>query len=156
TLLDTTRLRLASGSTLCLVVILLAPLISQAANPISLDGYWRFDLDPSDAGMVQQWFNPPLRGYIRLPRILQAQTSGNDIAIDTPWVLSLYDRYWYLREDYKSYTERGRVKVPFLSQPPRHYLGAAWYQRDIDIPRYTQGRRIVLTLERPHWQTTVW
>ena len=106
--------------------------------------------------MQQQWFMRPLRDYIRLPGILQAQNFGNDIATDTPWVLSLYDRYWYLREDYKAYTERGRVKVPFLSQPPRHYLGAAWYQRDIEIPRYMQGRRVLLTLERPHWQTTVW
>ena len=93
---------------------------------------------------------------IRLPGILQAQNFGNDITTDTPWVLSLYDRYWYLREDYKAYIERGKVKVPFLSQPPRHYLGAAWYQRDIDIPRNMQGRRVLLTLERPHWQTTVW
>src|SRR4051812_13169342 len=152
TLLDTTRLRLAS----CLICILLAPLISQAANPISLDGYWRFEPDPTDAGLQQQWFMRLLRGYIRLPGILQAQSFGNEITTETPWVLSLYDRYWYLREDYKAYTERGKVKVPFLSQPPRHYLGAAWYQRDIDIQRYMQGRRVQLTLERPHWETTVW
>jgi len=151
TLLDTTRLRLAS----CLICILIAPLISQAANPISLDGQWRFEGDPSDAGVQQQWFMRPLRGSIRLPGIVQAQF-GNLISIDTPWVLSLYDRYWYLRDDYKAYLERGKVKVPFLSQPPRHYLGAAWYQRDIDIHTYMQGRRILLTLERPHWETTVW
>ncbi|HEY4423432.1 MAG TPA: glycoside hydrolase family 28 protein [Pyrinomonadaceae bacterium] len=72
------------------------PFVSQAVSPISLDGVWRFDLDPSDVG-------------------------GNDITTDTPSVLSLYDRYWYLREDYKAYTERGKVKVPFLSQPMRHY-----------------------------------
>ena len=70
--------------------------------------------------------------------------------------LTLYDRYWYLREDYEAYTEPGKVKVPFLSQPPRHYLGAAWYQRDIQIFPFLIGRRILLTLERPHWATTVW
>jgi hypothetical protein len=104
----------------------------------------------------QQWFNRQLRSYIKLPGILQQSFSANDISTETPWVLSLYDRYWYLREDYKAYTERGRVKVPFLSQPQRHYLGAAWYQRDIDISRNMFGRRILLTLERPHWETTVW
>ena len=67
---------------------------------------------------------------IRLPGILQAQNHGDDITTKTPWVLSLYDRFWYLREDYKDYTERN-VKVPFLSQPPRHYVGVAWYQRDV-------------------------
>jgi len=133
-------------------------LTSQAANPVSLDGVWRFDLDPNDVGIVEQWFNrSPYRfNYIRLPGTLQSQNWGKSISTDTPWVLSLYDRYWYLREDYKAYTEPGKVKVPFLSQPPRYYLGAAWYQRDIDIPRSMQGRRILLTLERPHWQTTVW
>src|ERR1044071_8795817 len=141
---------------LCLIVYIVASQIAHASYPTSLDGYWRFELDPADAGVQQQWFGRALRGYIRLPGILQAQYFGNDTTTETPWVLSLYDRYWYLREDYKAYTERGKVKVPFLSQPPRHYLGPAWYQRDIEIPRYMFGRRIVLTLERPHWETTVW
>ena len=136
----------------CLVVC-----IQAQAYPTSLDGYWRFEPDLLDAGVQQQWFNRQLRGYMKLPGILQSQyIFGNDITTETPWVLSLYDRYWYLRDDYKAYTERGRIKVPFLSQPPRHYLGAAWYQRDIDIPRNLVGRRILLTLERPHWETTVW
>lgn len=138
------------------VVCVVAARAAQAANPISLDGYWRFEMDPNDAGVVQQWFNRPLRNGIRLPGILQSQFYGNEITTETPWVLSLYDRYWFLREDYKAYTERNKVKVPFLSQPPRHYLGAAWYQREIEIPRSMFGRRVVLTLERPHWETTVW
>src|ERR1051325_7583007 len=141
----------------CIVICIFASQPTPAANPISLDGYWRFEIDPADAGLQQQWFNRALRGFIKLPGILQSQyLYGNDITTDTPWVLSLYDRYWYLRDDYKAYTQRGRVKVPFLSQPPTHYLGAAWYQHDIDIQRYMLGRRIVLTLERPHWETTVW
>ena len=81
---------------------------------------------------------------------------GMDISIGTPWVLSLYDRYWFLRSDYKAYAEPGKIKVPFLSQPPRHYLGVAWYQRDVNVPQYQPARRFVLTLERPHWETTVW
>jgi len=139
----------------CFVVCIFASHPTQA-YPTSLDGYWRFDLDPADAGVQQQWFGRPLRGYIKLPGILQSQYFGNEITTETPWVLTNYDRYWFLREDYKDYTERGKVKVPFLSQPPRHYLGPAWYQRDIDIARNMAARRIVLTLERPHWETTVW
>jgi len=141
---------------LCIIVCIFASQPTHAGYPTPLDGYWRFELDPLDAGLQQQWFGRPLRGYIKLPGILQAQYFGNEISTETPWVLSLYDRYWFLREDYKDYTERGKVKVPFLSQPPRHYLGAAWYQRDIDISRSMIGRRILLTLERPHWETTVW
>src|SRR5690242_1274111 len=141
---------------LCFVVCIFVFQSTHAANTIPLDGYWRFELDPLDAGVQQQWFSRALRAYIKLPGTLQSQNFGFDITTDTPWVLSLYDRYWFLREDYKDYLERGKVKVPFLSQPPRHYLGPAWYQRDIEIPRYLSGRRILLTLERPHWETTVW
>src|SRR5205823_222485 len=50
----------------------------------------------------------------------------------------------------------GNVKVPFVCQPPRHYLGAAWYQRDIEIPDDWKDRRVVLFLERPHWESRVW
>ena len=123
--------------------------------PQDLSGMWRFALDRYDAGVVQQWFMVRLSDSIRLPGILQGQHFGNEITKETPWVVSLYDRYWYLRDDYKDYIDKN-VKVPFLSQPPRHYLGAAWYQRDVYIQPNLVGRRVVLTLERPHWETTVW
>lgn len=121
-----------------------------------LDGVWRFELDPNDAGIRQDWFKRNFRGRILLPGTVQANNYGQPISTNTPWVLSLYDRYWYLREDYKAYTEPGKVKVPFLSQPLSHYLGAAWFQHDILITGSMAARRIVLNLERPHWGTTVW
>lgn len=150
-----TRRFLLSGVIFWLVCLLL-PISLQAAVPISLNGWWRFALDRDDAGIKAEWFRRDLTDHIQLPGVLQSQGFGNDISIQTPWVLSLYDRFWYLREDYKQYTTAGNFKVPFLSQPGRHYLGAAWYQRDIQIPPYWQTRRVVLTLERPHWETTVW
>jgi len=127
-----------------------------AAAATSLAGYWQFQLDPTDVGVRLGWFNRRLPYLISLPGILQAQGFGNAIGTDTPWVLSLYDRSWFLRDDYKAYVEPGKVKVPFLSQPPLHYLGAAWYQREVFLPTSASGRRVVLTLERPHWSTTVW
>ncbi len=123
---------------------------------INLAGTWRFALDAADEGVKQEWFSRDLPEVINLPGALQAQGYGDPISTGTPWVLSLYDRLWYLREDYKSYTGSGNVKVPFLSQPPQHYLGAAWYQRDIEIPPAWKEQRVVLNLERPHWETTVW
>ena len=88
-----------------------------------------------------------------LPGILQAQGYGNDISTNTPWVLSLYDKLWFQREDYQTHTKPGHVRVLFVSQPTRHYLGAAWYQRDIEIPKDWEGRRVVLFLERTRWET---
>jgi beta-galactosidase len=126
------------------------------ADALSLAGEWRFALDRSDIGTNAQWFAKELPEKIQLPGVLEAQGYGDEIGIQTPWVLTLYDHFWYLRADYAAYTNAGSVKVPFLCQPPRHYLGAAWYQRDIEIPQDWRTRRVVLFLERPHWKTTVW
>ena len=148
-------IRIISRALLGVVVLLLLPVSVCPANRMSLDGMWRFMIDPSDSGEKNQWFKSSFPINIKLPGIMQSQF-GLDISTSTPWVLSLYDRYWYLRDDYKAYLEPGKVKVPFLSQPQRHYVGVAWYQRSIDLFQYQQGRRFVLSLERPHWETTVW
>ncbi len=126
------------------------------ADTLSLDGEWRFALDRPDAGISESWFGRDLAGTIQLPGVLQAQGYGDEISVTTPWVLSLYDRNWFLREDYRACTNSGSVKVPFVCQPPRHYLGAAWYQRDIEIPPDWVQRRVMLFLERPRWETRVW
>ena len=54
------------------------------------------------------------------------------------------------------FSQPGRVEVPFLSQPPRHYLGVAWYQRDVVVPEEAKNLRAELFLERPRWESTVW
>jgi beta-galactosidase len=122
----------------------------------SLAGHWRFLLDPHDLGVADKYFNRELSQYIQLPGILQAQGFGDEISTNTPWVLSLYDRLWFEREDYQAHTQPGNVRVPFVSQPTRHYLGAAWYQRTIEIPKRWEGRRVVLFLERTRWETRAW
>jgi beta-galactosidase len=156
----------------------LAPAASTTRARLDLAGEWRFSLDraseqrqPGDGirggppssltpgdGLAQQWFNHVLTNRIRLPGILQAQGYGDDISVDTPWVLTLGDAWWKLQSAAlrEHFSQPGRVEVPFLSQPPKHYLGVAWYQRDIQIPAAWQGRHFQLFLERPHWQTTVW
>jgi beta-galactosidase len=127
-----------------------------AADVLDLSGSWRFALDREDQGVAGRWYEHLLDGTIQLPGILNAQGYGDEIGVDTPWVLSLYDKNWFLREDYRAYAAPGRVKVPFLSQPPRHYLGAAWYQREVEVPRAWRGKRVVLQLERPRWGSTTW
>ncbi|HTR40122.1 MAG TPA: discoidin domain-containing protein [Pseudomonadales bacterium] len=139
-----------------LVALCLVIRVSFADTTIPLAGEWRFALDRNDAGTNESWFAKDLPDKIQLPGVLEAQGYGDEISISTPWVLSLYDHFWYLRADYAAYTNAGSVKVPFISQPPRHYLGAAWYQRDIEIPEGGKDERVVLFLERPHWKTTVW
>jgi hypothetical protein len=147
-------LRILAITLLCIPVC--AHGILHAAESRDLSGEWRFAMDRNDEGVNQAWFNRDLKDGIALPGILQAQGYGDDITAKTPWVLSLYDKNWDQREDYKTHTAAGNVKVPFLSQPPKHYLGAAWYQRDIDVPAAWRGKRVALFLERPRWGSTLW
>lgn len=142
-----------------LVALILAglmPITPAKDFTLSLAGPWRFELDRHDLGIEDAYFKRDLAQTIQLPGILQAQGFGNEISTNTPWVLSLYDKLWFQREDYKAFTAPGQVKVPFVSQPERHYLGVAWYQRDIEIPKEWEGRRVVLFLERTRWETRAW
>ncbi len=68
------------------------------------------------------WDRPARR---EIPR--QAQGFGDEIAFDTPWVLGLGGEWWKLqpKEITDVFSQAGTAEVPFLSQPPRHYLGAA-------------------------------
>jgi hypothetical protein len=125
---------------------------------ISLAGTWRFELDRADAGREARWFTRQPAGTIQLPGILQAQGYGDEISPETPWVLGLGGEWWKLQppEIRDAFSRPGKVEVPFLSQPPRHYLGAAWYQREIEIPAAWKDHRVSLFLERPRWESTVW
>ncbi len=129
-----------------------------AAATQSLAGKWRFALDRTDAGAAEKWFARELPDSISLPGILQAQGYGDDISTNTPWVTSLGDAWWKIQPAAlrEHFSEPGKVKFPFLSQPPKHYLGAAWYQREIEIPARSRGERFSLFLERVHWKSTVW
>ncbi len=152
-----TQFRFHMATVLLLALLFASDLPAEQNTIIALSGQWRFAMDRDDAGAKEQWFNRDLTDRIKLPGILQWQGYGDDIGIDTPWVAGLpRDLRWYLLPQYKAYTQPGNVKVPFLSQPPKHYLGVAWYQRDIDIPQAWQGKRVQLFLERPRWETTVW
>lgn len=135
------------------------PATPPRAGAQSLAGQWRFALDRDDTGVNSAWFAKELAAdaHIQLPGILQTQGYGNEIAADTPFVAALpRDMRWYLLPQYQAYTKPGHVEVPYLSQPVRHYLGVAWYQREIDIPAVWSGKRIALSLERTRWQTDVY
>ena len=98
----------------------------RAAETISLAGEWRFALDRNDAGTNENWFAKNLPDKIQLPGILQAQGYGDDISTNTPWVLALGDAWWKIQPASlrEHFSQPGHVEVPFLSQPPKHYLGA--------------------------------
>ena len=125
------------------------------ADEIDLAGTWSLQLDREDQGESQQWFQRELSDRLTLPGVLTAQGFGDPPSMDTPWTGNI-NKIW--REDpyYRQYQAPDNFKMPFWLQPDRHYVGAAWYQRRIEVPRNWRGKRLVLWLERPHWQTTVW
>ena len=127
-----------------------------AEESLSLAGQWRFQLDRSDAGLGERWFERTLPGTIRLPGSLPAQGIGDEVTVDTKWTGGILDRAWFTAAEYEKYRQPGNVKVPFWLQPDKCYVGAAWYQRDVEVPAAWESKRVVLTLERPHWETRVW
>ena len=120
-----------------------------------LAGIWRFEIDKEDRGFAEHWEKRRLTQTITLPGCLQAQGYGDAISKDTPWVQSLYDALWYQRGEY-AYAQENGTKVPFLSQPPRHYTGKAWYQKTVFVPEKSDGFVGQLTLENTKWKTTLW
>jgi len=146
-----TRVRLAM-----LIFTGITTLGCAARNSMDLSGKWRFELDPAERGVAERWFSRPLADAIQLPGSLQAQGFGEDVAVDTAWTADLNDRSYFEDPRYAPYREPGKVKIPFWLQPDKHYVGAAWYQREVAVPADWSSKRIVLILDRPHWWTQVW
>ena len=133
-----------------------APAALAPVDVTSLDGTWRLQLDREDRGVNERWFTSRLPGSVKLPGSLPAQGIGDDVSVQTGWTGEIVDRTWFRAPEYAKYRQPGNIKIPFCLQPEKYYSGAAWYQRDFEIPAAWRGKRLVLTLERPHWETRVW
>ncbi|MFI2489255.1 sugar-binding domain-containing protein [Promicromonospora kroppenstedtii] len=126
---------------------------------LDLSGEWRCALDPEGVGELDQWFRRGLPGdapTVRLPGSVQHQGLGDPVGLDTPWTGSIVDRSYFTDDRYAPYREPGAVAVPFWLQPRVYYRGAAWFQREVEIPAGWAGRDVILSLERVHWESTVW
>jgi hypothetical protein len=138
--------------------LLFLPLLASAAEPdrLSLAGRWHFELDRANSGIEQKWFDRNLAGELKLPGSLPAQGIGDEVSTNTRWTGEIVDKTWFTSPEYAKYREPGNVKIPFWLQPDKYYSGVAWYQREIKVPESWSSKRVVLTLERPHWETRVW
>ena len=127
----------------------------QMDNHQSLEGQWRFALDPNDKGLTEQWYTNSLNDTIHLPGSLQEQGYGYDVDLKTAWTGWVVDKSWYNSPVYEKFRQPGNMKVPFWLNPEKHYVGVAWYQKEIDIPAAWSDRPVELELERTHWETTL-
>lgn len=131
----------------------------EARSSLDLSGRWLCALDPDGMGELEQWFRHPLPGdtpAVALPGSIQHQGIGDPVGLDTPWTGSIVDRSYFTEERYAPYREPGDIAVPFWLQPRVYYRGAAWFQREVEIPADWGQRDVVLSLERVHWESTVW
>ena len=122
------------------------------ADPINLSGEWCFALDPGDLGIRGDSTAWKFPDRINLPGIPTAQGFGDKPSFDTKWT----GEGWRYPDMFKEWQAADNFKFPFFLQPPRHYVGPAWYQKEIAIPADWEGRQSVLHLERVHWQSKVW
>lgn len=139
-----------------LSLLAFSPVHAASDNTIPLKGEWKFQTDPLDKGISEQWFARSLSETVRLPGSMSENGKGDELTLKTKWTGSIYDSSWYYNPRMAKYRQPGNLKFPFWLTPDKYYVGAAWYQKEVDIPAVWKGRRIVLFLERPHWQTMVW
>ncbi|MBN8456774.1 MAG: discoidin domain-containing protein [Verrucomicrobia bacterium] len=131
------------------ILITLALFVAGArAGTVDLTGEWRFALDPGDLGAGAKPADWRFPDKIRLPGVLTAQGFGETPSIRTKWT----GDGWRYPDLFKEWQADDNFKFPFFLQPPKQYVGPAWYQRDFEW----QGGGARLFLERVHWQSAVW
>ncbi|MBI4326519.1 MAG: glycoside hydrolase family 2, partial [Chloroflexi bacterium] len=99
-----------------------------AEKLLDLRGAWRFKLDPKDEGLASGWTTDALPERIHLPTTTDLAGFGAPEPDPNPGFLS--------RE--------------------HKYIGAAWYQRELEIPEAWRGREVELFLERVFWESRAW
>lgn len=142
--------------TVLALYLLLACCVLKAQKSIDLSGEWGFSMDRLDKGEKERWFSRLPDDWINLPSSMPEKLKGDEVTAATQWTGSLYDSSYYYNPYMEKYRKEGNIKFPFFLTPDRHYVGVAWYQKEVDIPDGWKGERIVLFLERPHIETTVW
>lgn len=116
------------------LLLVLFSACSKTGNKVSLSGEWLLRLD--SAGIVQEDEIATLSypHTIMLPGTLDEAGYGTPLQPDsslTKEVMSTLARKF-------------------------NYVGPAYYSREITIPEQWDGQRILLTLERIIWKSTVW
>lgn len=109
---------------------------------IDLSGKWQFRSEKE-------------KGTVILPGSMLTNGKGDPVNTQTKWTGSLYDSSYYFNPYMERYRIEGKMKFPFFLTPELHYVGHAWYERTVSIPKQWKGHKVTLYLERPHIETIV-
>lgn len=117
-----------------LIVLIGISSISIAQNQLDLSGNWGLALDSMDVGEKEQWYMKSFSDAISLPGTTDQARKGvpNQLVpkLEKPQLLRLTRK--------------------------NSYVGAAWYNREINIPKNMAGQPLELSLERVLWQSRLW
>jgi hypothetical protein len=102
---------------------------------LRLNGAWDYELDYDDKGLAEEWFN---RKLSKANFILPGTTATNHVG-----------------EALEMKAELNRESVRCLRQEFK-FVGAAWYQRRVEIPSVWTGKEVFLFLERVMFDSTLW
>lgn len=138
------------------IIILFASCDVDHKNIISLAGKWHFAIDSLDVGIKQEWYRLDLVDEMTLPGSMAENNKGDEPSLTTRWTGTIYDSSWFFDPRLKKYRQPGNIKFPFWLTPRKHYVGSAWYRKEVTIPQSWENKTIKLFLERPHWETIVW
>lgn len=122
---------------------------------IPMEGTWQFTIDSLDVGISEKWYTRELKSTIPLPGSMAENGKGFDVTLETEWTGDIFDSSYFTSDEYERYRQPDHIKIPFWLKPDKYYKGAAWYQREVSIPDSWSGKRVILHLERPHWETRV-
>lgn len=125
-----------------IVTLLMLALPALAQQHIDLSGEWKFRSERET-------------GVVRLPGSMLTNGKGDEVTVNTKWTSSLYDSSYYFNPYMARYRQAGQMKFPFFLTPDKHYVGNAWYERTVMVPKRWKGKPVMLYLERPHIETTV-
>ena len=139
----------------CLVLAGCASPYEETREKLSLAGRWGFRIDSLDLGLEQEWYESTFSETVTLPGSMAENGKGNEVGVGTEWTGDIIDRSYFTDEQYKPYRQAGHIKIPFWLKPVKHYVGTAWYQKEVEIPPQWNKRRVRLLLERCHWESRV-
>jgi hypothetical protein len=149
-------MRIHQLSIYLLLFLFLAGFPSLGQKKIDLSGSWKFAADHFDKGITDKWFEKRLSETVILPGSMSTNDKGDDVSLTTKWTGQIVDSSYFKNPEYSKYRIPGNIKIPFWLQSLKHYQGAAWYQKEVNIPADWKGQNITLVLERCHWESQVW
>lgn len=141
---------------LSLILPIIVSCTQNRTEYINLTGEWQFQTDPDDQGIVEKWFDNELADTIHLPGSMAENGKGDEVTLKTKWTGGIQNPEWYKDPNYAPYYDPDNIRFPYWLQPVKKYTGAAWYQKMVTLNESWNGKRVFLSLERPHWQSIVW